>query len=70
MPVTSFQAKAEATRGYDAEVRQYGKTFDDANKKCFQDLQVEKNVIFVPPLDDLDVMAGQGTIALEIYEEL
>ena len=70
MPVTSFQAKVKATRWYSAEVRQYGKTFDDANKKCFQDLQVEKNVIFVPPLDDLDVMAGQGTIALEIYEEL
>jgi threonine dehydratase len=70
MPETAPQAKVAATRGYGAEVRQYGKTFDDANKKCLQDLQVEKDVIFVPPFDDLDVMAGQGTIALEIFEDL
>jgi threonine dehydratase len=70
MPETAPHAKVAATRGYGAEVRQYGKTFDDANKKCLQDLQVEKDLIFVPPFDDLDVMAGQGTIALEIFEDL
>ena len=34
MPETAPQAKVAATRGYGAEVRQYEKTFDDANKKC------------------------------------
>jgi threonine dehydratase len=70
MPETAPQAKVAATRGYGAEVRQYGQTFDDANKKCLEDLKLEKDLIFVPPFDDLDVMAGQGTIGLEIYEDL
>jgi threonine dehydratase len=70
MPETAPQAKVAATRGYGAEVRQYGQTFDDANKKCQEDLQKENHVIFVPPFDDYDVMAGQGTIGLEIYEDL
>jgi len=70
MPETAPQAKVAATRGYGAEVRQYGQTFDDANKKCQEDLLKENHVIFVPPFDDYDVMAGQGTIGLEIYEDL
>lgn len=70
MPETAPQAKVAATRGYGAEVRQYGQTFDDTNKKCLEDLKVEKDLIFVPPFDDFDVMAGQGTIGLEIYEDL
>ena len=70
MPETAPQAKVAATKGYGAEVRQYGQTFDDANKKCLEDLEKEKSLIFVPPFDDLDVMAGQGTIGLEIYEDL
>lgn len=70
MPETAPQAKVAATTGYGAEVRQYGQTFDDANKKCLEDLKVEKDLIFVPPFDDFDVMAGQGTIGLEIYEDL
>ena len=67
MPETAPQAKVAATKGYGAEVRQYGQTF---NKKCLEDLEKEKSIIFVPPFDDLDVMAGQGTIGLEIYEDL
>ena len=70
MPETAPQAKVAATRGYGAEVRQYGQTFDDANKKCQEDLLKENHIIFVPPFDDYDVMAGQGTIGLEIYEDL
>ena len=70
MPETAPQAKVAATKGYGAEVRQYGQTFDDANKKCQEDLQKENHIIFVPPFDDYDVMAGQGTIGLEIYEDL
>ena len=46
MPETAPQAKVAATKGYGAEVRQYGQTFDEANKKCLEDLEKEKSIIF------------------------
>ena len=70
MPETAPEAKVAATKGYGAEVRQAGHTFDDAYKKCMEDLKKEKDLIFISPSDDLDVIAGQGTIGLEIYEDL
>ena len=70
MPETAPEAKVSATKGYGAEVRQYGQTFDDANKKCLDDLKKDNSLIFVPPFDDIEVMAGQGTIGLEIMEDL
>ena len=70
MPETAPVEKVLATQGYGAEVRQYGQTFDDANAKCKEDLKKDPNLIFVPPFDDLYVMAGQGTIGLEIAEDL
>ena len=70
MPETAPEAKVLATQGYGAEVRQYGQTFDDANQKCKEDLKKDPNLIFVPPFDDLYVMAGQGTIGLEIAEDV
>ena len=70
MPQTAPEAKVLATEGYGAEVRQYGQTFDDANQKCKEDLKKDPDLIFVPPFDDLYVMAGQGTIGLEIAEDL
>ena len=70
MPETAPEAKVLATQGYGAEVRQYGQTFDEANQKCQEDLKKDPELIFVPPFDDLYVMAGQGTIGLEIAEDL
>ena len=70
MPETAPEAKVAATKGYGAEVIQYGQTFDEANKKCLEDLKKDSKIIFVPPFDDIDVMAGQGTIGLEIIEDL
>ena len=70
MPETAPEAKVAATKGYGAEVRQYGQTFDEANKKCLEDLKKDPKLIFVPPFDDIEVMAGQGTIGLEIMEDL
>lgn len=70
MPETAPEAKVLATQGYGAEVRQYGQTFDDANAKCKEDLKSNPEYIFVPPFDDLYVMAGQGTIGLEIVEDV
>ena len=70
MPETAPDAKVAATQGYGAEVRLFGKNFDEANKKCLEDIEKDPNMIFVPPFDDLYVMAGQGTIGLEIIEDL
>ena len=70
MPETAPEAKVLATQGYGAKVLQYGQTFDEANQKCKEDLKKDPNLIFVPPFDDLYVMAGQGTIGLEIAEDL
>ena len=70
MPETAPEAKVLATQGYGAEFRQYGQTFDDANQKCKEDLKKNPSLTFVPPFDDLYVMAGQGTIGLEIAEDL
>ncbi len=58
MPETAPEAKVLATQGYGAEVRQHGQTFDDENAKCKEDLKKDPNLIFVPPFDDLYVMAG------------
>ena len=70
MPETAPEAKVLATKGYGAEVRQYGQTFDEANQKCQEDVKNDPDLIFVPPFDDIYVMAGQGTIGLEIAEDL
>ena len=70
MPENAPEAKVAATKGYGAEVRQHGHTYEDAHKKCMEDLEKNKNLIYIEPSDDLEVMAGQGTIGLEIYEDL
>ena len=49
MPETAPEAKVAATKGYGAEVRQAGHTFDDAYKKCMEDLKKEKDLIFISP---------------------
>ena len=70
MPETAPEEKVQATKSYGAEVRQYGKNFDEANEKCQEDLKKDPELIFVPPFNDIEVMAGQGTIGLEICDEL
>jgi threonine dehydratase len=69
MPLTATPAKVDATRGYGAEVIQVGLCFDEAMAKCKEDLAAHPERIFIPPYDDRDVIAGQGTIGLEIYEQ-
>lgn len=69
MPATAPLAKIAATRGYGAEVVLEGEVYDDAyNKAC--ELQKETGATFLHPFDDKFVMAGQGTIGLEILEEI
>lgn len=69
MPETAPQSKVDATRGYGAEVVLHGEGFDDAREKC-NELAAESGLVFIPPYDDKYVMAGQGTIGLEILEQV
>ncbi|MBE6538688.1 MAG: threonine ammonia-lyase [Ruminococcaceae bacterium] len=62
-------SKVEATKSYGAEVCLVEGVYDDAYKKALQ-LRDEKGYTFIHPFNDEDVIAGQGTIALEIAEQL
>lgn len=69
MPAGAPLAKVAATRGYGAEVALYGTAYDDAYAKARQ-LQAETGAVFLHPFDDPEVIAGQGTIGVEILEDL
>jgi threonine dehydratase len=69
MPEHTPLIKIEATRKYGAEVVLYGDVYDDAyNKAC--ELREKEGYVFVHPFDDEDVIEGQGSIALEVLEEI
>jgi threonine dehydratase len=65
MPLHTPMVKVERTRGFGADVVLHGETFDDARERALQ-LAADEGLSFVHPFDDLSVMAGQGTIALEM----
>lgn len=69
MPANAPQAKVDATKGYGAEVIQSGKVYDECHEKAVE-VQKETGATFVDPFNDEEVIAGQGTIALEILESL
>ena len=69
MPGTAPLSKVVATRGYGAEVVQVGTVYDDAYKKACE-IQAETGATFLHPFDDPYVIAGQGTIGMEIIEDL
>jgi threonine dehydratase len=69
MPENAPIAKVEATKKYGAEVILHGQTFDDAKVLAYQ-LAEEKKYVFVHPFEDSKVIAGQGTIGLEICEQI
>lgn len=62
-------SKVEATRSYGAEVRLVKGVYDDAYREACR-LQKESGAVFIHPFDDEDVIAGQGTIGLEILQQL
>ena len=68
MAENATPSKVAATRGYGAEVVQYGSIWDDANEKAKQ-LVRERGLTYVHPFDDLDLIAGQGTVGLEILRD-
>ena len=69
LPDTAPISKIEATKGYGAQVCLVPGCYDDAYQKALQ-LRDEMGYTFVHPFDDEDVIAGQGTIGLEIMNEL
>ncbi|MGL4392763.1 MAG: threonine ammonia-lyase [Fusobacteriaceae bacterium] len=69
MPESAPLPKISATKSYGAEIVLHGAIFDDAFAKA-QELQKETGLVFLHPFDDADVISGQGTIGLEILEQL
>ena len=69
MPKHTPLSKVSATRGYGAKVVLHGDVYDDAYAEAKR-IQAEEKLTFVHPFDDPIVMAGQGTIALELLEDL
>ena len=69
MPEQAPLPKVEATRGYGADVRLVGATFDDAYAASLAWAE-ESGATYVHPFDHLDVIAGQGTLGLEILEQV
>jgi len=65
MPVHTPTVKVERTRGFGAEVVLHGETFDEARDRALQ-IAAEQKLEFVHPFDDPLVIAGQGTIGLEM----
>lgn len=69
MPSAAPLSKVSATSSYGADVILWGAVYDDCYEKAI-DIQVNTGAIFVHPFDDPFVIAGQGTIALEVLDEL
>ncbi len=69
LPSIAPISKVEATRSYGAEIRLIDGIYDDAYEAALK-FQKETNAVFVHPFDDEDVICGQGTIGLEILEQI
>ena len=69
MPVTTPFVKVAATRSHGAEVVLHGETIDESQARCEQ-IMAERGLTLVHPYDDARIIAGQGTIALEMLEEV
>ena len=69
MPTITPPLKVDATKAYGADVVLHGDVFDEAAAYA-QKLSDEQGMIYVPPFDDYEVICGQGTIAMEILEDV
>src|SRR6185369_4134520 len=68
MPTTTPQVKTEAVKALGGEVVLYGESYSDAYLHAVE-LEKQQGLTFVHPFDDPDVIAGQGTIAMEILRQ-
>ncbi len=69
MAENATPSKVEATRAYGAEVVLHGTIWDEANEKAKQ-LVDERGLTYIHPFDDLELIAGQGTLGLEIHQDV
>lgn len=69
MPLTTPFVKVASTRSYGAEVVLHGESVSEAQARCEQ-IQAERGLTLVHPYDDPHIIAGQGTIALEMLEDV
>src|ERR1700736_3304619 len=69
MPETAPLAKVTASQGYGATVVLHGFTYDDAYQYCLE-LQEQSGAAFIHAFDDPDIIAGQGTLGLEMLSDL
>jgi threonine dehydratase len=68
MAENATPSKIEATRGYGADVVLHGRIWDEANEKA-KELVRERGLTYIHPFDDEQLIAGQGTLGLEILED-
>lgn len=68
MPLTTPDIKINAVKSLGAKVILHGENFDEAYEKSIE-LAEQEELVFIHPYDDIDVMAGQGTIAHEIIRQ-
>jgi len=69
MPERANPVKVAAVKEYGAEVIQYGQIWDDAYARS-QDLAIERGLVYVHPFKDHYILSGQGTVAMEIIEDV
>jgi threonine dehydratase len=68
MPTTTPPVKIDAVRARGGEIELFGDSFTDAYQHALK-LEAERQMTFVHPFDDPDVIAGQGTVAMEILRQ-
>ncbi len=69
MPLTTPEIKVQAVADLGGEIVLHGDDYDEANERAME-IARERGLVFVHPFDDPDVIAGQGTIAMEILRQL
>ncbi|TQV85457.1 threonine ammonia-lyase, biosynthetic [Aliikangiella coralliicola] len=69
MPITTPEIKVQSVRRLGAQVKLIGTSFNESNSAAIQ-LAKDENRVFIPPFDDKDVIAGQGTVGKEILQQL
>jgi len=69
MPITTPLVKIKAVKELQAEVILHGENYDESYLEALR-LSEERNLTFIHPFDDIEVIAGQGTIAVEIISQL
>jgi threonine dehydratase len=68
MPQTTPAIKVDAVKAYGATAVLFGDSYDEACAHAYE-LQAQTGAVFIPPFDDPDVIAGQGTVGMEILQQ-